>query len=67
MKIATLNKGKETKYLNHYPLIDEDDIYAHDHLKERRFSQNCNCATAIYCYGLCRTPTQRVRLGIKLR
>ena len=28
MKIATLNKGKETKYLNHYPLIDEDDIYA---------------------------------------
>ena len=34
MKIATLNKGKETKYLNHYPLIDEDDIYAHDHLKE---------------------------------
>lgn len=34
MKIATLNRGKETKYHNQYPLIDEDDIYAHDHLKE---------------------------------
>jgi len=34
MKTATLNKGKESKYLNHYPLIDEEDIYAHDHLKE---------------------------------
>ncbi|MCJ1662390.1 class I SAM-dependent rRNA methyltransferase [Staphylococcus sp. NRL 16/872] len=34
MKIATLNKGKETKYLNQYPLIDEEDIYQHDHLKE---------------------------------
>lgn len=34
MKIATLNKGKETKYLNGYPLIEEDDIYKHDHLKE---------------------------------
>ncbi|EHJ06661.1 putative SAM-dependent methyltransferase, partial [Staphylococcus simiae CCM 7213 = CCUG 51256] len=27
MKLATLNKGKETKYLNGYPLIEEDDIY----------------------------------------
>ncbi|ATN03147.1 class I SAM-dependent rRNA methyltransferase [Staphylococcus capitis] len=34
MKIATLNRGKETKYLNQYPLIDEEDIYQHDHLKE---------------------------------
>lgn len=34
MKTATLNKGKEKKYLNHYPLIDEADLYAHDHLKE---------------------------------
>lgn len=34
MKTATLNKGKENKYLNGYPLIDEEDIYAHDHLKE---------------------------------
>lgn len=34
MKTATLNRGKETKYLNEYPLIDEDDIYSHDHLKE---------------------------------
>lgn len=34
MKIATLNRGKETKYLNEYPLVDEEDIYAHDHLKE---------------------------------
>ncbi|WP_192947492.1 class I SAM-dependent rRNA methyltransferase [Staphylococcus cohnii] len=34
MKTATLNKGKETKYLNGYPLIDEDDVFAHDHLKE---------------------------------
>lgn len=34
MKIATLNKGKETKYLNQYPLVNEDDIYQHDHLKE---------------------------------
>ena len=32
MKIATLNRGKETKYLNQYPLIDEEDIYQHDHL-----------------------------------
>ncbi|PTI69507.1 class I SAM-dependent rRNA methyltransferase [Staphylococcus succinus] len=34
MKTATLNKGKETKYLNQYPLIDEEDIYSQDHLKE---------------------------------
>ena len=34
MKIATLNRGKETKYLNHYPLVDEADIYNNDHLKE---------------------------------
>lgn len=34
MKIATLNKDKETKYLNQYPLVDEEDIYNHDHLKE---------------------------------
>ncbi|MCE5037755.1 class I SAM-dependent rRNA methyltransferase [Staphylococcus auricularis] len=34
MKTATVNKGKETKYLNQYPLIEEDDLYAHDHLKE---------------------------------
>lgn len=34
MKTAILNKGKETKYLNGYPLIDDDDVYAHDHLKE---------------------------------
>lgn len=34
MKTATLNRGKETKYNNQYPLIEEDDIYAHDHLKE---------------------------------
>lgn len=34
MKIATLNKGKETKYINQYPLVDEEDIYQHDHLKE---------------------------------
>ena len=27
MKIATLNRGKESKYLNQYPLVDEDDIY----------------------------------------
>ncbi|MFI0657396.1 hypothetical protein ACH35C_05130, partial [Staphylococcus aureus] len=24
MKIATLNKGKETKYFNGYPLIEEE-------------------------------------------
>ena len=34
MKIATLNRGKESKYLNQYPLVDEDDIYKNDHLKE---------------------------------
>ncbi|MCE4949241.1 class I SAM-dependent rRNA methyltransferase [Staphylococcus hominis] len=34
MKIATLNKGKETKYLNQYPLVEEEDIFQHDHLKE---------------------------------
>src|SRR5699024_9038744 len=34
MKTATLNKGKETKYLNQYPLVSEEDIYANDHLKE---------------------------------
>lgn len=34
MKTATLNKGKETKYLNQYPLVEADDIYDHDHLKE---------------------------------
>lgn len=34
MKIATLNRGKESKYLNQYPLVDEDDIYNNDHLKE---------------------------------
>lgn len=34
MKTAILNKGKETKYLNGYPLIDDEDVYAHDHLKE---------------------------------
>lgn len=34
MKIATLNRGKESKYHNQYPLIDEEDIYAQDHLKE---------------------------------
>ena len=27
MKIATLNKGKETKYLNQYPLVEEEDIF----------------------------------------
>lgn len=34
MKTATLNKGKETKYLNEYPLIEEEDLYAYDHLKD---------------------------------
>ncbi|MCG7338801.1 class I SAM-dependent rRNA methyltransferase [Staphylococcus sp. ACRSN] len=34
MKTATLNKGKETKYLNQYPLVEADDIYDQDHLKE---------------------------------
>ena len=34
MKIATLNRGKESKYLNQYPLVDEDDIYKNDHLKK---------------------------------
>ncbi|WP_283589410.1 class I SAM-dependent rRNA methyltransferase [Staphylococcus nepalensis] len=34
MKTATLNKGKEMKYLNGYPLIDDEDVFAHDHLKE---------------------------------
>lgn len=27
MKTAILNKGKETKYMNGYPLIEEEDIY----------------------------------------
>lgn len=27
MKTAILNKGKETKYINGYPLIEEEDIY----------------------------------------
>ena len=34
MKTAIINKGKEQKYLNHYPLVDEEDIYRQDHLKE---------------------------------
>ncbi len=37
MKIATLNKGKETKYFNGYPLIEEEDIYSQDHLKKEIF------------------------------
>ncbi|MBT2813557.1 class I SAM-dependent rRNA methyltransferase [Staphylococcus coagulans] len=34
MKTAVLNKGKEDKYLNQYPLIEEEDIYRHDRLEE---------------------------------
>src|SRR5699024_1328080 len=34
MKTATLNKGKETKYLNPYPLVSKEDIYANEHLNE---------------------------------
>ncbi|MCG3413260.1 class I SAM-dependent rRNA methyltransferase [Staphylococcus massiliensis] len=34
MKTAILNKGKETKYLNQYPLIDKADIFKHDQLKD---------------------------------
>ncbi|KMR64712.1 SAM-dependent methyltransferase, partial [Staphylococcus aureus] len=34
MKIETLYKGKETKYFNGYPLIEEEEIYSQDHLKE---------------------------------
>ncbi len=34
MKIATLNKGKATKHSHGYLLIEEQDIYSHDHLKE---------------------------------
>lgn len=34
MKKAILNKGKEQKYLNHYPLVEEDDIYEHSHLED---------------------------------
>ncbi|MDN5829846.1 MAG: class I SAM-dependent methyltransferase, partial [Staphylococcus equorum] len=42
MKTATLNRGKETKYLNEYPLVSEDDIYAHDHLHEGDLFQLLN-------------------------
>lgn len=34
MKIAILNKGKEEKYVNQYPLIVETDIYKSDRLNE---------------------------------
>lgn len=34
MKTAVINKGKEQKYLNQYPLIDEEDIYEHSHLED---------------------------------
>lgn len=34
MKTAVLNKGKEQKYLNQYPLVDEEDIYEHSHLED---------------------------------
>ena len=34
MKIALLNKGKDAKYFNQYPLIDEQDIFKSDCLKE---------------------------------
>ena len=63
MKIATLNKGKETKYLNHYPLIDEDDIYAHDHLKE----DLVKIVTQYIATGYVGRQHKGVRLGIKLR
>ena len=42
MKIATLNKGKETKYFNGCPLIEEEDIYSQDHLERRRYFSNCD-------------------------
>ena len=51
MKLATLNKGKETKYLNHYPLIDEEDLFEHDHLKEG-FDNTGDRATTIYSYWI---------------
>ncbi|QLK85716.1 class I SAM-dependent rRNA methyltransferase [Staphylococcus sp. 17KM0847] len=34
MKTVILNKGKESKYMNGYPLIEEEDIYQHDTLQE---------------------------------
>lgn len=34
MKTAILNKGKEAKYFNQYPLIDEQDLFKSDRLKE---------------------------------
>ncbi|MCU5745629.1 class I SAM-dependent rRNA methyltransferase [Staphylococcus sp. SQ8-PEA] len=39
MKKAVLNRGKETKYLNHYPLVEENDLYDYDHLKEGELFQ----------------------------
>ena len=52
MKLATLNKGKETKYLNHYPLIDEEDLFEHDHLKEGDLITLVTRATTIYSYWI---------------
>lgn len=52
MKLATLNKGKETKYLNHYPLIDEEDLFEHDHLKEGDLITLGDRATTIYSYWI---------------
>ncbi|MBH9581460.1 class I SAM-dependent rRNA methyltransferase [Staphylococcus felis] len=34
MKTAILNKGKEDKYFNQYPLIEEEDIFRSHNLKE---------------------------------
>lgn len=34
MKTAILNKGKEEKYFNQYPLVEEEDLFQHDQLEE---------------------------------
>ena len=57
MKIATLNRGKESKYLNQYPLVDEDDIYKNDHLKEGDLFLSYERSRTVHCYCMCRTST----------
>ncbi|MGV3243656.1 class I SAM-dependent rRNA methyltransferase [Staphylococcus sp. 11261D007BR] len=34
MKTAILNKGKEDKYFNQYPLVEEEDLFQYDTLNE---------------------------------
>ena len=68
MKIATLNKGKETKYFNGYPLIEGERISIHkDHLKRGDIFQIVTDKSQYVATAYVGRQHKRVRLGSNIR